>query len=30
MFDYKIALTNNDVFVGKGYCNQGIFMLNVS
>ena len=30
MFDsYKIVLTNNDAFVGKGYCNQGLFMLNV-
>ena len=26
----KIMLTKNDVFVGKGYCNQGLFMLNVS
>ena len=25
----KIVLTKNDVFVGKGYCNQGLFMLNV-
>ena len=30
MFDSdKIVLTNNDVFVGKSYCNQGLFMLNV-
>ena len=26
----KIMLTTNDAFVGKGYCNQGLFMLNVS
>ena len=26
----KIVLTENDVFVGKGYYNQGLFMLNVS
>ena len=26
----KIVLTKNDAFVGKGYCNQGLFMLNVS
>ena len=25
----KIVLTKKDVFVGKGYCNQGLFMLNV-
>ena len=31
MFDLdKIVLTKNDAFVGKGYCNQGLFMLNVS
>ena len=31
MFDSeKIVLTKNDVFVGKGYCNQGLFMSNVS
>ena len=31
MFDSgKIVLTKNDAFVGKGYCNQGLFMLNVS
>ena len=24
----KIVLTKNDAFVGKGYCNQGLFMLN--
>ena len=30
LFDYdKIVLTKNDPFVGKGYCNQGLFMLNV-
>ena len=26
----KIMLTKNDAFVGKGYYNQGLFMLNVS
>ena len=26
----KIMLTKNDTFVGKSYCNQGLFMLNVS
>ena len=26
----KIMLTKNDALVGKGYCNQGLFMLNVS
>ena len=31
MFDSeKKVLTNNDDFVGKSYCNQGLFMLNVS
>ena len=31
MFDSdKIVLTKNDVFVGKSYCNQGLFMLNVA
>ena len=31
MFDLsKIVLTKNDAFVRKGYCNQGLFMLNVS
>ena len=25
----KIMLTKNDAFVAKGYCNQGLFMLNV-
>ena len=30
LFDYdKIVLTKNDAFVGKGYCNHGLFMLNV-
>ena len=24
----KIVLTKNDAFVGKDYCNQGLFMLN--
>ena len=26
----QIVLTKNDAFVGKGYCNKGLFMLNVS
>ncbi|RVX13377.1 hypothetical protein CK203_021011 [Vitis vinifera] len=26
----KIVLTKNDAFVGNDYCNQGLFMLNVS
>ena len=26
----KLVLTKNDAFVGNGYCNQGLFMLNVS
>ena len=31
MFDSdKIVLTKNDAFVGKGYCNQSLFMLNVA
>ena len=25
----KIVLTKNNVFVGKDYCNQGFFVLNV-
>ena len=25
----KIMLTKNDAFVGKGYCNQGLLMLNI-
>ena len=25
----KIVLTKNEAFVGKGYCNHGLFMLNV-
>ena len=30
MFDLdKIVLTKINAFVGKGYCNQGLFMLNV-
>ena len=30
MFDLdKIVLTKNDIFVGKGYFNQGLFVLNV-
>ena len=31
MFEsYKIMLTKNDAFVGKDYCKQSLFMLNVS
>ena len=31
LFDFdKIVLTKNDAFVGKGYCNKGLFMLNVN
>ena len=31
MFDYdKLVLIKNDVFVGKGYYNHNLFMLNVS
>ena len=31
LFDSDIiVLTKNDAFVGNGYCNQGLFMLNVS
>ena len=26
----KIIMTKNNVFVGKGYCDQGLFVLNVS
>ena len=26
----KIVMTKNNVFVGKGYCDQGLFVLNVS
>ncbi|XP_027067531.1 uncharacterized protein [Coffea arabica] len=26
----KIIITKNNVFVGKGYCNQGLFVLNIS
>ncbi|XP_071939234.1 uncharacterized protein [Coffea arabica] len=26
----KIIMTKNNVFVGKGYCNQGLFVLNIS
>ena len=30
LFDFdKIVLTKNDAFVGKSYCNKGLFMLNV-
>ena len=25
----KVVMTKNNVFVGKGYCNQGLFILNV-
>ena len=25
----KIVMTNNNVFVGKGYCNQRLFVLNI-
>ncbi|XP_071912215.1 uncharacterized protein [Coffea arabica] len=26
----KIIMTKNNVFMGKGYCNQGLFVLNIS
>ncbi|XP_071905928.1 uncharacterized protein [Coffea arabica] len=26
----KIIMTKNNVFLGKGYCNQGLFVLNIS
>lgn len=26
----KIVITKNNIFVGKGYCNQGLFVLNIS
>ena len=26
----KIIMTKNNMFVGKSYCNQGLFVLNVS
>ena len=26
----KIVMTKNNVFVGKGYCDQGLFVLNIS
>ncbi|XP_071940012.1 uncharacterized protein [Coffea arabica] len=26
----KIIMTKNNVFVGKGYCNQGLFVLNIA
>ena len=30
-FEYnKIVMTKNNVFVGKGFCNQGLFMLSIS
>ena len=30
LFDFdKIVLTKNNAFMGKGYCNQGLFMLNI-
>jgi hypothetical protein len=25
----KIVMTKNNIFVGKGYCDQGLFVLNV-
>ena len=25
----KIIMTKNNVFVGKGFCNQGLFVLNI-
>ena len=30
-FEYdKIAMTKNNVIVGKGFCNQGLFVRNIS
>jgi len=30
-FEYdKIVMTENNVFMGKGYCDQGLFILNIS
>ena len=26
----KIVMTKNNIFLGKGYCDQGLFILNVS
>ena len=26
----KIVMTKNNIFVGKGYCNQGLYVLNIS
>ena len=26
---YKIQMTKNNVFVGKGFCNQGLFVLSI-
>ena len=26
----KIVMTKNNVFMGKGYCDQGLFVLNIS
>ena len=26
----RIVITNNNVFVGKGFCNQGLFVLSIS
>ena len=31
LFEYnKIVITKNNVFVGKGFCNQGLFVLSIS
>ena len=31
LFKYdKIVMTNNNIFVGKGFCNQGLFVLSIS
>ena len=30
LFEFdKIAMTKNNIFVKKGYCNQGLFVLNI-
>ena len=30
-FEYdRIIMTKNNIFVGKGFCNQGLFVLNIS
>jgi hypothetical protein len=26
----KIVMTKNNVFVGKGYCDKGLFVLNIA